>query len=286
MGRKGTSLFEKVMNEPVTYKGGSFPVKFPTLPLHFSSVERKASKSEFEDDANSVKQTEKQQAVGDEFAKESCLYNEGRPAVPIVSSLEKLYRERELLLQRIQFVGKANHGLDSSRVDIISLRCSLEKIETELEELAEETEERETITKKTQDQLDLIFEYLSTQSAIPFGSVESEISPLTAEAAEWVSAQLKTERELEQIQMSLASALRTGLKTFEKSSDFVDDGNIKERAELIRKIDPLLQDLEGGLEEGLEPSVAILKRNHFSSVSGIDTLQVALSALLQIRRST
>jgi len=72
-----TNLFDKVYNEPITFKGGSFGVKFPKLPLDFGRD--KDSDSEFESDSESdsesdddtKKQPSKQQEVVDALAKSS-----------------------------------------------------------------------------------------------------------------------------------------------------------------------------------------------------------------------
>lgn len=205
--------------------------------------------------------------------------------------LLNLSKERKNLLSRVHFVEVSHKGLNTSRVDINTLRCSVDTIEAELELLLHETEEKESMTRKTQDQLEKIFDHLSEQSKIPLGSVESEISPLTAEAVDWVSSQLKTERELELLQKSLMSALRSNFDLYTKSS--LITVNDKERAEeFIRKIDPLLQELEGveldeGCnDEGSNDDIKALKRRHLACVSGLDPLQDILSTIIEVRRSS
>jgi len=199
--------------------------------------------------------------------------------------LLNLCEERKKLLSRVNFVEVSHKGLNASRVDISTLRCSVDTIEAELEVLSHETEEKESIARKTQDQLEKIFDHLSEQSKLPLGSVESDISPLTAEAVDWVSSQLKTEKELEQLQKSLMSAMKSNFDLYTKSS--VISVTDKERAEeFIRKIDPLLQELEGvQLDEGGNDDIA-LKRRHLACGSGLDPLQDILSTLVEVRRSS
>ena len=65
-----SNLFDKVKNQPITYKGGSFAIKHPKLPIRFSSRKKDESESESESEDESMKPS-KQQAVVDALAKSS-----------------------------------------------------------------------------------------------------------------------------------------------------------------------------------------------------------------------
>lgn len=180
-----------------------------------------------------------------------------------------LSRERDFVSSRLHFIKTSNTDILHSQIGIESLRHSIDRIETELEELARNTTERESEIQKTQESLDLIFSYMSDLCKVPEGYLEADISTLTAETVEWVSQQLNQENELERLQRTLAKSIREGFELLEKRGD--------EDIELIQKSSSLLRGVE---HEGFDTSdTDSLRVKHAKSLIVYDEIKEILACL-------
>jgi hypothetical protein len=176
-------------------------------------------------------------------------------------------------LHRLHFIKTSNTDIQTSQIGIESLRYSIGRIETDLEELARNTTEREREIQKTQESLDFIFSYMSDLCKVPEGSLEADISPLTAETVEWVSKQLNQENELERLQRTLAKSIRAGFELLEKHGD--------EDIELIQKSSFLLRQFE---HEGFDKcDTDSLRGDHAKSLIVYDELKEILACLKPIQ---